>query len=137
MNEPNSFSKEIFNHGRASRCVAIARRISQHQKTHSSGNRFECRVVVDQMPDASMPLDEVTPMTFSVGVGDDLADLPLLDTLIVFEEIRKIAEYALGEEKLKPMTSSFKTAWNEGEIRGVLRSICTTAQVEVRDSSAA
>lgn len=115
---------EVFNQQRMDRCVQVQRKIMQKwQETNS----FQYRVVSEKSLEG-LTLEELENCYFSVGVGDDLTDLPLIDTLIVFsmisQEHQKLSQRtpALGETEFK-IRISVKTQFTEDEVFDLLEGL--------------
>jgi hypothetical protein len=76
---------DIFTQERMQRCADIAMKILFNwQRTNSLAYTVRA---TDSVAGISLP--ELRKRTFSVGVGDDLTDLPLNDVLAVFSILQK------------------------------------------------
>src|SRR4051794_24100631 len=101
---------ELFNQKRMDKCAETFRQILNHWLAHS----FECRIVADE-PLEGKTLDELGKMYLSVGVGENLTELPLLDTLIV---IQMLADHNRKQTQRKGNSETYtvKTQFSQDEV---------------------
>jgi len=110
---------EMFNQQRMNRCLKVQRLVMDHwRKT----NAFEFRIVSAESI-AGKSLDELKMVYFSVGVGDQLTDLPLIDTLVVIQliagESRKLKQ-SKGQDNFT-VKITVKTELSEDEVSALLQ----------------
>jgi hypothetical protein len=90
---------EIFNQSRMDRCAKIQRAIMEDWRKTNSFN-YTVRATQSVY---GISLDELRTHYFSVGVGDDLTELPFTDMLVVFSMIEQECA-ALTNRPNKPET---------------------------------
>ena len=118
---------EQFSQQRMEKCAIVFRQILNNWM---ATNEFQPRIVADE-PLEGKNLDQLGQMYLSVGVGDDLTDLPLLDALIVFQMLadhsQRKTERSGNREKI-----SVKTEFSEDEVFALLSQLHTRVGVEIR-----
>ena len=130
---PREWSEQ-FSQQRMDKCVGVFQKIVSHW---AKTNRFDCRVVIDESPEGKT-LDQLAQTYFSVGVGDDLTDLPFLDTLVV---VKMLADHNAnvharrGRKQPKKWKEKYrvKTSFSEDEAFAILNDIVNKLGIEIRN----
>lgn len=124
---------EQFNQRRMNRCTTVWRAISENgRKTEA----FEYKVVCTE-PLAGKTLEQLGKLYFSVGVGNDLTDLPLIDMLVVFSLIaskgRQLRQHKDPKDfKLELQVKMARINFTEDEVFSMLNCIRINVQPETR-----
>jgi hypothetical protein len=96
--------REEFNQARMNRCSRI------HQLILENWQRTKVLdyVIRAREPLAELPLPELRLQYFSVGVGDDLTDIPFTDLLVVFSMIAQTAALMRAKAARKETEGRFQ-----------------------------
>lgn len=91
---------EIFNQERMVRCTKIASAIIDNARRTNS---FEYKVRATEVTDG-LTFDELRKQYFSVGIGDDLTDVPFTDLLVIFSLVSQDWKAGKGAGQLSVST---------------------------------
>ncbi len=128
-------SSEPFGQERIGRCVGVFQRLASHW---AAVKRFECRVVTDESVQGKT-FDQLAKMRFSMGIGEDLTELPLAEMLTVFKMFSDHCARQESGRARRPQHEftdryTLKTAFTESEALAILRDIVTGVGIEVRQN---
>jgi hypothetical protein len=131
---PESTITEIFNQQRIDKCSAVYQRI---HNTCVERGFFDCRIVADE-PVENQAIEELAKNYLAIGVGNDLARLPFMDSLIVLEMLKQYRAYTQGRKPEGDFSITFKlrTAFTESEVFRLLDDLRCLGILIERDAAA-
>jgi len=112
---------EVYNERRMRKCGAIQQKVMENWR---KSNRFEF-VVRATEPILGKSIDELRQMYFSVGVRDDVTDVPFIDVLTIFTMIVQLVSQIKEKrgQRLFTATLKIKTAFTHDEAFAILKQL--------------